>query len=125
MAGDVKKEHVPVPVFLRDAVSCYLSLQQGAAETTPGALECRNLPLPAPTTKREVQDPTGSRPSPAVLPSVSAASRLRPRLAESGGPRSRPGARAYPWGRGTCWTLSPGPQARSRWAARGLGSELN
>lgn len=54
--------------------------------TTPGTLECRNLPLPASTTKREVQDPTGSRPSPAVLPSVSAASRLRPRLAESGAP---------------------------------------
>ena len=125
VAGDLKEERAPVPVHLRDAVSCYLRLQQDAVGTTPGTLECRSLPLPAPTTKREVQGPTSNRPSPAVPPLVSAASRPRPRLAESGGPRSRLGARAYPWGRGTGWTLSPGPQARPHWAARGLGSELD
>lgn len=53
MVGEVKGERAVVAVLLLDVVCCYLRLRRSGAGTTPGALECRRLRLPAPRTKRD------------------------------------------------------------------------
>lgn len=81
---------------------------------------------PAPMTQEKFRAPLATDSLPPSLPqSVWLRTSIHRRRVESGGLRSRKGARAYPGDCGAGWTLSPRPQARPGGPRSGLCSELD